>query len=67
MIEIILGLGWMGKGQTPDHLLWRNAVEDLVRKTEALVNITQRTHHILFAERVKQALRRSKDSALPSV
>ena len=45
MIDIILGLAWIDKCQTPDHLLWRNAVEDLVRKTEALVNITQRTHH----------------------
>ena len=56
MIEIILGLAWMDKGQTPDHLVWRDAVEDLVRKTETLVNITQRTHHRYFAQRVKQAL-----------
>ena len=45
MIEIILGLAWMDKGQTADHLAWRDAVEDLVRKTETLVNITERTHH----------------------
>lgn len=46
MIEVILGLAWMDKGQTPDHLIWRDAVEDPVRKTETLVNLTQRTHHI---------------------
>ena len=46
MIEIILGLDWMDKCQSPDNLIWRNAVEDLVRKAEALVNITQRTHHM---------------------
>ena len=45
MIEILLGLAWMDKGQTPDHLVWRDAVEDLVRKTETLVNITKRAHH----------------------
>ena len=66
MIEIILGLAWMDKGQTPDHLVWRDAVEDLVRKTETLVNITQRTHHRYFAQRVKQALVRGKASVLPS-
>ena len=55
MIEIILGLAWMDKGQTPDHLLWRDAVEDLVRKTETLVNITVRTRHRFFAQRVKEA------------
>ena len=55
MIEIILGLAWMDKGQTPDHLIWRDAVEDLVRKTETLVNITERAHHRFFAKRVKQA------------
>ena len=67
MIDIILGLAWMDKGQTPDHLVWRDAVEDLVRKTETLVNITQRTHHRYFAQRVKQALVRGKASVLPSV
>ena len=35
----------MDKGKTPDHLIWRDAVEDLVRKTETLVNITKRAHH----------------------
>ena len=58
MIEIILGLAWMDGGQTPDHLIWRDAVEDLARKTETLVNITQRTHHRYFAQRVKQSLLR---------
>ena len=67
MIEIILGLAWMDKGQTPDHLVWRDAVENLVRKTETLVNITQRTHHRYFAQRVKQALVRGKASVLSSV
>ena len=66
MIDIILGLAWIDKGQTLDHLLWRDAVEDLVRKTETLVNITQRTHHIYFAQRVTQALVRGKASVLPS-
>ena len=67
MIEIILGLAWMDKGQTPDHLVWRDAVEDLVRKTETLVNIlTQRTRHIYFAQRVKQALVRLKAPVLTS-
>ena len=51
MIDIILGLDWMDKFQTPYHLSWRNAVEDLVRKTEALVNITQRTRHIVRGAR----------------
>ena len=55
MIEIILGLAWIDQGQTPDHLIWRDAVEDLVRNTETLVNITVRTHHRFFAQRVKQA------------
>ena len=55
MIEIIWGLAWMGKGQTLDHLIWRDAVEDLVRKAETLVIITVRTHHRFFAQRVKQA------------
>ena len=55
MIEIISGLAWMDKGQTPDHLLWRDAVEDLVRKAETLVKLPQRTHHRFFAQRVKQA------------
>ena len=53
MIEIILGLAWMGKCKTPDHQMWRDAVEDLVRKTEKLVNLIQRTHHRYFAQRVK--------------
>ena len=65
MIEIILGLAWMDKGETPDHLLWRDAVEDLVRKTETLVNLTERTHHRVFAKRVKQALVRQR-GRLPS-
>ena len=60
MIEIILGLDWMDKGQAPDHLLWRDAVEDLVRKAETLVNLTERTHHRFFAKRVKRALLRIK-------
>ena len=58
MIDIILGLAWMDKGRTPDHLVWRDPVEDLVRKTETLVNLTQRTHHRFVAQRVKQTLRR---------
>ena len=58
MTDIILGLDWVDKGQTPDHLIWRDAVEDLVRKTETLVNLTQRTHHMFFAQRVKQSLLR---------
>ena len=58
MIEIILGLAWMDKGQTPDHLIWRDAVEDLVRKTETLVNIIHRKHHRYFAQRVREALLR---------
>ena len=65
MFEIILGLDWMDKCQNIDHLFWRTAVEDLVRKTEALVNMTHKSHHILFAERVKQSLTRSKGSVLP--
>ena len=62
MIEIILGLAWMDKGQTPDHLLWRDAVEDLVRKTETLIGLlSQRSvHHRFFAQRVKQALVRHR-------
>ena len=66
MIEIILGLAWMDKGQTPDHLVWRDAVEDLVRKTETLVNNAGRTHHRFFAQRVKQALVRLKAPVLTS-
>ena len=58
MIEIILGLAWMDKCKAPDHQMWRDAVEDLVRKTEKLVNLIQRTHHRYFAQRVKQALLR---------
>ena len=58
MIEIILGLAWMAKGRTLDHLAWRGAVEDLVRKTENLVSITRRTDHRYFVQRVKQALLR---------
>ena len=60
MIEIILGLAWMDKGQTPDHLVWRDKVEDLVRKTEKLVNIIHRSHHRIFAQRMQQALLRIK-------
>ena len=60
MIEIILGLAWMDKGQTLDHLIWRDAVENLVRKTETVVNLSRRifrgTHHRYFAQRVKQSL-----------
>ena len=48
----------MDKCKTPDHQMWRDAVEDLVRKTEMLVNLIQRTHHRYFAQRVKQALLR---------
>ena len=44
----------------------RDAVEDLVRKTETLVNLTQRTHHRFFAQRVNQALVRGKAPVLPS-
>ena len=66
MIEIILGLAWMDKGQTPDHLVWRDAVEDLVRKTETLVTHAERTHHRFFAQRVKQALVRLKAPVLTS-
>ena len=58
MIEIILGLAWMGKCQPPDRLMWRDAVVDLVRKAETLVNLIQRTHHRYFAQRVKQAFLR---------
>ena len=58
IIEIRLGLAWMDKGQTPDHLMWRDAVEDLVRKTEKLVNLIQRTRHRYFAQRVQQAILR---------
>ena len=58
IIEIILGLAWMDGGQTPDHLIWRDAVENLVRKTETVVNLSRRefggTHHRYFAQRVKQ-------------
>ena len=59
MIEIILGLAWMDNGQTPDHTYWRDKVEDLVRKTEKLVNLTQRAHHRSFAQRMQQALLRT--------
>ena len=59
MIEIMLGLAWMDKGKTLDHQMWRDAVEDLVRKTEMLVNLIHRTHHRDFAQRVKQALLRT--------
>ena len=65
MIEIILGLAWMAKCKTPDHQMWRDAVEDLARKTEKLVSHIQRTHHRYFAQRVKQALLRIKASVLP--
>ena len=58
MIEIILGLAWMDKCKTPDHQKWRNAVEDLVRKTEKLINLMPRTHHRYFAQHVKEALLR---------
>ena len=58
MIEIILGLAWMDKSRTPEHVIWRDAVEDLVRKTETVVNLSRRefgrTHHRDFAQRVKQ-------------
>ena len=58
MIDIRLGLASMDKGQTPDHLIWRDAVENLVRKTETVVNLSRRefgrTHHRDFAQRVKQ-------------
>ena len=65
MIEIILGLARMDKGQTPDHLIWRDAVGDLVRKTETLIGLlSQRSvHHRLFAQRVKQALVRQRGKA----
>ena len=56
MIEIILGLAWMGKHNTRDHAEWREAVENRVRNTEKLTNLIQRTHHRYFAQRVKQAL-----------
>ena len=65
MIDIMLGLDWMDKCQTLDNLLWRNAVEDLVRETAALVSMTHKSHHICFAERVNQELRRCKASVLP--
>ena len=58
MIEIILGLAWMDKCKTPDHQMWRDAVEDLVRKTEKLINLIPRTHHRYFAQHVKEALLR---------
>ena len=48
MIEIILGLAWMDKCKTLDHQMWRDAVEDLVRKTEKLVNLIQRAHQQIF-------------------
>ena len=57
-IEIILGLAWMDKGKTLDHQMWRNAVEDLVRKTEKLADLIQRTHHRYCAQRVKEAILR---------
>ena len=58
MIEIILGLAWMDKGRSASHVGWRDAMEDLVRKTEKLVNITHRSHHRIFAQRMQQALLR---------
>ena len=58
MIGIILGLAWMDKSQTPEHVIWRDAVENLVRKTETVVNLSRRefgrTHHRDFAQRVKK-------------
>ena len=54
MIEIILGLAWMDKCNTRDHAEWREAVENLVRKTEKLTNPIQRTHHRYLAQRVQQ-------------
>ena len=51
-------LAWMDKGKTPDHLIWRDAVEDLVRQTEELATLIQRMHHRYFAQHVKQALLR---------
>ena len=32
MIEIMLGLAWVDGGRNIDHLVWRDAIEDLVRK-----------------------------------
>ena len=58
MIEIILGLAWMGTCKTLDHHMRRNAVEDLVRKTEKLIKIMPRTHHRYFAQHVQEALLR---------
>ena len=58
MIEIILGVAWMDKCKIPDHQMWRDAVEDLVRETEKLINLIPRTHHRCFAQRVKEALLR---------
>ena len=51
----------MDKGQTPDHMAWRIAIADLVRKIETLVGIiTERAHHRYLAHRVKRLILRTK-------
>ena len=48
MLEIMLGIDWQDAGHTPDHQWWRDAIEDLVRKTETLIGAMSphvRMHH----------------------
>ena len=59
IIDIMLGLAWMDKRQSPHHELWRDAIEGLVRKTDTfVVSLPDNVHHKLWAQRVKQALER---------
>ena len=68
MIEIILGLAWMDKGQTPDHLVWRNAIKYQVRKTETLnMLMSEKRHHKYWARRVEQNLKRIRPQAASDI
>ena len=56
MIDIILGFAWQD-ADDPDHRWWRDAIEDLVRKTETLIGDMPphaRMHHRDFAMHVRR-------------
>ena len=49
--------------ESPDHLLWRDATEDLVRRTETLIGlIGDKPHHKYWAQRIKQELMRCENT-----
>ena len=55
----MLGIPWMDKCESPDHFPWRDATEDLVRRTETLIGLwPEQMHHMFWAPRVNQALER---------